>query len=96
MIRLSNAECAHALLRGEIDVNHYWRKSGEQQVRSAGVLLTARQQERALKNLARLAGSLKQTGVSLTGTGAVVDEPGCHASGDDLRSDFDNYLATLR
>lgn len=96
VIRLSNAECANALLRGEIDVNQYWRESGEQQVRSAGVLLTQQQQERVLKNLARLARSLRESGFCLANSKAAIDEPSCGAGQDDLRAGFDRYLATLR
>lgn len=96
-IRLSNADCANALLRGEIDVNQYWRKSGEQQVKSAGVFLTQQQQDRALKHLARLALNLRTCAPRL-----LESEPsgrikaGHVVVDDDLQCAFIDCLATYR
>ncbi|UOD51084.1 hypothetical protein DHf2319_04050 [Orrella daihaiensis] len=94
---MSDADCACALLRGEIDVDQYWRESGEQQVKSAGVLLTQHQQERALRNLHRLVLSLRSCGIDLKCADAEESKAvDCVTDADELQSIFSNYLATYR
>lgn len=92
--RLSNADYANKLLRGEIDVNQYWRESGKQQVESAGVFLTQEQQARALKNLARLVANIRASGLVLSQ--AQFDGVSVSSGGDELQSAFNNCLATYR
>lgn len=94
---MSNAGSADAFLRGEIDASQYWRESGEQQVKSAGVFLTESQQQRALKSLDRLASSLRQAGVSKL-TYQVSDRHN-DALGDEfseLQLAFDRRLAAYK
>ena len=94
---MSNADCEAAFLRGDIDVNHYWRESGEQQIKSAGVLLTENQAQRALKNLARLASSLRKIGVHQLTHPAFDPHDGVFgADYAKLKLDFDRYLATYK
>lgn len=89
---MNNANNAQALLCGEIDVERYWRESGEQQVKSAGVLLTQEERDRALRNLARLTVSLRHSGFEVKPKGDV----GCDDDSSDLQQAFENYLATYR
>ena len=89
---MSNADIALALLRGEIDVQTYWQESGRQQVRSAGVHLTAQQQGRSCKQLERLAAELRRTApdVLLSESTTFIE------SVVQRQSAFDNYLVSLR
>jgi len=94
--QLNDTNNAAALLGGEIDVYQYWRESGLQQVKSAGVVLTQQQQDRALKNLTRLSVSLKRVEFCLApikNTGAPSD---VDCAGLSLQRVFDQYLATYR
>lgn len=95
-IRSNNADFAKALLCGEIDVNEYWDKSGQQQIKSAGVSLTEKQQDRALRNLARLAVSLNRTGFRFSPDEHANNDQSGAVNGSDLQPAFENYLATFR
>ncbi len=93
---MSNVDCAQALLRGEIDVDQYWRESGEQHVKSAGVLLTQQQQSRALKNLSRLTIRLRQVGFELSQAGCGEHPDGLTTDHDNLQQAFERHLVTYR
>lgn len=93
---MSDVDCAQALLRGEIDVDQYWRKSGEQRVKLAGVLLTEQQQSRALKNLSRLTVRLRQTGFECVPTDCGEHPDGMATDHDDLQQAFERHLVTYR
>lgn len=89
---MSNADIALALLRGEIDVQTYWQESGQQRVRSAGVLLTEQQQVRSCKQLGRLAAALRRTAPD-----ALLVQPAqLTESVAESQLAFDNYLVSLR
>lgn len=85
-----------ALLRGEMDVNQYWCESGEQQVKSAGVRLAQQQQERALKNLARLRARLAESGFALLPGDTAPSSDDTKGVVQELRQAFDKHLATYR
>ena len=93
---MSDADNAFKLLRGEISAEQYWHESGQQQVRSAGVLLTQQQQVRICKNLTRMAEAIRRQVLE----SPVFDSPldlNQHAVGAcDNQYAFDDYLATLR
>lgn len=93
---MSNVDCAQALLRGEIDVDQYWCKSGEQRVKSAGVLLTEQQQSRALKNLSRLTIRLRQAGFELLPADCGEHPDGLTTDHDNLQRAFERHLVTYR
>lgn len=93
---MNNVDSAWALLRGEIDADQYWRESGANQVESAGVLLTQQQQDRALRNLARLAVNLRQVQFELLPEGSDSKLPGSEACIDDLARSFATCLAACK
>lgn|GEM_PF-3733449 len=101
---MSDADNAFKLLRGEINAEQYWHESGQQQVRSAGVLLTEQQQVRACKHLTRMAAAIRQQvpESSLLDSSldaaldAVLDLYQQAVGGADNQYAFDDYLASLR
>ncbi|MCD8504709.1 MAG: hypothetical protein LRY53_03875 [Burkholderiaceae bacterium] len=93
---MNDANNAQALLSGEIDVEQYWRESGEQQVKSAGVLLTQKERDRALRNLARLTVSLRDSDFEVKPSGDVELTDSAISAKHDLQQAFENYLATYQ
>lgn len=101
---MKNADDASMFLRGEIDAEQYWHESGQQQVRSAGVLLTEQQQVRVCKHLARLAAAIRQqVPASLwidssldAALDAVFDLYQQAVDAPASQYAFDDYLASLR